>query len=261
MTEIDGLDERVMSDQTVPAAPSNSSAGVQSVEIGARILDSLTKEDGQPVPLREVAQRTGLNPAKVHRYLSSLVRVGLAAQEQVSGHYQIGTAAIRLGLIALRSISPLKLVVDALPNLRDRAQETAVVAVWSGHGATVISMLEPAQPVTMNVRVGSVLPAKTSALGQIFLAYDVDHGIRMSSAESQGIAAAREAGFTAVHSELLPGVNAIAAPIFDHDGKVVCAVGLVGPESRLPIDREADIQRQLVDWCNTQSAALGHPNH
>jgi DNA-binding IclR family transcriptional regulator len=51
--------------------------GIQSIEVGARVLFALEQARG-PLALSEVARRSGMQPGKVHRYLVSLVRVGVA---------------------------------------------------------------------------------------------------------------------------------------------------------------------------------------
>jgi DNA-binding IclR family transcriptional regulator len=49
--------------------------------------------------------------------------------------------------------------------------ETVTAAIWGDTGPTIIAMEESGHVVTMNVRIGSVLPLTTTAIGQVFLAY------------------------------------------------------------------------------------------
>ena len=51
--------------------------GIQSIEVGAQVLRALEAGRG-PMALSEVARNCAMHPAKVHRYLVSLVRAGLA---------------------------------------------------------------------------------------------------------------------------------------------------------------------------------------
>jgi predicted ArsR family transcriptional regulator len=51
--------------------------GIQSIEVGAQVLRALEAGRG-PMTLSEVARNCAMHPAKVHRYLVSLVRAGLA---------------------------------------------------------------------------------------------------------------------------------------------------------------------------------------
>jgi hypothetical protein len=53
---------------------------IQSIEVGAQVLRALEAGRG-PMVLSEVARNCAMQPAKVHRYLVSLVRAGLASQD------------------------------------------------------------------------------------------------------------------------------------------------------------------------------------
>jgi DNA-binding IclR family transcriptional regulator len=144
--------------------------GVQSVGIAATILKALAAAGGV-LPLKHLAAATGMPRAKVHRYLSSLRNAGLITQDPETGHYAIGSAAVTIGLVGLGRLSPIRQLNEALPRLRDRVNETVTAAIWGDTGPTIIAMEESGHVVTMNVRIGSVLPLTTTAIGQVFLAY------------------------------------------------------------------------------------------
>jgi len=216
--------------------------GVQSVTVAATILKGLAAAGGE-LPLKDIAAATGMPRAKVHRYLASLRAAGMIDQDAETGHYRIGSAAIAIGLVGLGRTSPVRLVQDALPRLRDAIGETVTAAIWGDHGPTIVAMEESDHPVTMNVRIGSVLPLLSSVIGRVFLAFMPDTLTRpLISAErrkhpsalppkpdlSDLLADIRRRKVCWAHSPLLPGVDAIAAPVFDYRGKlaaVVCAVG------------------------------------
>ena len=48
--------------------------------------------------LKELALRAGMAASKAHFYLVSFKRVGLVAQDEVTGHYALGRYALDLGL-------------------------------------------------------------------------------------------------------------------------------------------------------------------
>ena len=143
--------------------------GIQSVEVAASILAAMT-EAARAVPLKQLAQMTGMGPAKVHRYLVSLVRTGIAVQE-ASGLYAIGPKAIALGLAGLRSLSPVKVAPEFLQRVRDETGETSVLMLWSERGPVVVDIEESARPIFMNIRAGSLLPLATSAAGHVFATF------------------------------------------------------------------------------------------
>ena len=73
---------------------------VQSIEVGFRVLRVLRMADGA-LPLREIAARAAMPPSKVHLYLVSFVREGMAYQDVQNGYYGLGPFAIQLGLAAI----------------------------------------------------------------------------------------------------------------------------------------------------------------
>src|SRR5260221_3733205 len=69
--------------------------GIQSIEIGFRILDFIVKA-GRPVPLRDIAAGTGMPASKVHFYLLSLTQIGVVRQYSCAKIYSLGPYSLRL---------------------------------------------------------------------------------------------------------------------------------------------------------------------
>ena len=95
-------------------------AGIQSVEVGFELLQAMSEADG-PLMLRDLAAAAGMSAAKAHRYLVSFQRLGLVMQDPVSTRYDLGPAALRLGLASLARIDAVKL---ARERVADLLQET-----------------------------------------------------------------------------------------------------------------------------------------
>ncbi len=131
--------ERKEAEETSPVVDIADRAGVQSVAIAASILKTLAAEGGV-APLKRLSAATGMPRAKVHRYLASLRGSGMIAQDSESGEYRIGPTAITIGLVGLGRTSPVRQVLDALPGLRNKINETVTAAIWSEHGPTLMAM-------------------------------------------------------------------------------------------------------------------------
>ena len=247
--------------------------GIQSVEIAARILRALA-DGGGALALRQLAAATGMHRAKVHRYLISLARAGLVTREAEFGHYGIGPLAIAAGLAGLNRLDPIRLAYAALPILRDRIGETVVLAVWGERGATVVALEDSAQPVTLNVRVGSILPLRASAIGRVFAAFMPEAILRpvlaAEARQSAGRARPSEAALasilaqirrqrlSAVEGTLIPGLNALAAPVFDQRGKLVLVIGVVGRRETLAARPAGAAAEALQEVAAGLSRQLGH---
>jgi len=247
--------------------------GIQSVEIASRILAAMA-EAGQPLQLKDAARGCGMSAAKVHRYLVSLTRTNLVAQDG-DGRYSIGPAAIALGLAGLRSLDVVRIASDSLIELRDRSGETAVLATWSNAGPIIIRIEESSRPVFMNVRVGSTLPILRTAVGRIFAAYlprqdtaallqrerrsNSRTGTRKNlPSAAEILATTRRHGIAVVGGDLVPGVTALAAPVFDHRARIVASMALLGGPEHLTASPTSAAAALLKTMSEAASWRLGY---
>jgi len=244
-------------------------SGVQSVGIAATVLKALAAGGGV-LPLKHLAAATGMPRAKVHRYLASLRSAGLITQDAETGHYAIGPEAVTIGLVGLGRLSPVRQLNDALPRLRNRVNETVTAAIWGDTGPTIIAIEESDHVVTMNVRIGSVLPLTTTAIGRVFLAYLPDAQTQRFVAAEQMKAAHTPTGedltdlpdiralrLSRAASALLPGVDAMAAPVFDVRGKLVAVMCVVG-RSGGTCSWDGGVARALDQAARNLSRQLGY---
>jgi hypothetical protein len=119
-------------------------AGIQSVEVGFALLEALSQASGA-LMLRDLASAARMSAAKAHRYLVSFQRMGLVMQDPVSTRYDLGPAALRLGLATLSRIDAVKLARDRVPALLAETGHTLAIAVWGNHGPTMVHWAEAPQ--------------------------------------------------------------------------------------------------------------------
>ena len=246
--------------------------GIQSVEVAAVILQAMTTAHGS-MTLKDIAATADMAPAKAHRYLVSLTRTGLVTQDTASGRYAVGPLSLSLGLAALGGIDVVRIATAAMPDLRDAVDETVVLTVWGNRGATIVRFEESSQPVTLNVRVGNVLPLLTTALGKIFAAYldtkDVRDAVGSERRLRRGdgspgddvdrmLAEVRDHGLARISGDLLAGVGAMAAPIFDHEGRLAASMGVVGRQAALDLSWDGDLATALRETTHRVSHQLGY---
>ena len=239
-------------------------SGIQSVEVAGTVLRAIIMA-GQPSPLAELARLARMHPAKVHRYLVSLTRIGLVEQDRETGRYGAGAMTVPLALERLRSIGVVSAAGPVLQDLRNQTGETALLAIWNERGPVVIRLEESARPVFLNVRVGSTIPVYNTAAGRVFAAYldpiQLAHVRKPFSGWSAKTAAQiKAAGFCAVEGMLVPGVNAIAAPVFDAFANLVAVIGLLGRDNDLDLSAQGRHVEELRNAAARLSAQLGAPS-
>jgi DNA-binding IclR family transcriptional regulator len=152
-----------------------------------RAADSPQQESPQQgIQSIEVARSCAMHPAKVHRYLVSLVRAGLAPQDARTGQYDLGPAARHLGMESLRRTDAESTAAANTSRLMDQSGHTTNVAVWTEDRAIIVRWDSGTHVLPINVRVGSVLPLLDSAVGVTFLAH-------LPTAQTAGVLATQQA--------------------------------------------------------------------
>jgi DNA-binding IclR family transcriptional regulator len=144
-------------------------AGIQSVEVGFALLDALGQAAG-PLMLRDLAAAAGMSAAKAHRYLVSFQRLQLVVQDAGTTRYDLGPAALKLGLASLSRLDAVKLARERVGPLMETIGHTLALAVWGNHGPTIVHWEESPLAVTVNLRLGDVMPLLSSATGRCIVA-------------------------------------------------------------------------------------------
>jgi DNA-binding IclR family transcriptional regulator len=208
--------------------------GIQSVEVGGRLLLALVHE-GRPMALKALAQAAGMSPPKAHPYLVSFGKLGLIAQDEASGHYGLGPLAVQLGLISLQQSDPVRLATAQLPGLAQAVGQTVGIAVWGSRGATIVRTEEGPLPVHVGMRHGTVMSLRGTASGRLFAAWLPHARIRASDPDTvfdaafeRELEAIRSAGIAHAVDGVLPGISALAAPVFDAAGHMVLSLTAIG---------------------------------
>lgn len=220
--------------------------GVQSVENAAKILRLLGSAPG-PLMLKELARAADMSPSHAHGYLVSLVRTGLAQQDDVSQRYDLGPLVLRLGIRALYRLDYVKVSADAAQRLKNLTDFSVLMAVWGDRGPTIIEFHRSfSRPLPMTVYAGSTLSLLSTAAGRIFLAYLPRQMTAIYVADELKVLAKlaqpspfknradveklidriRSKGLARAEGVLLPGQIAVCAPIFDRGGRVVAAISI-----------------------------------
>jgi DNA-binding IclR family transcriptional regulator len=252
-------------------------AGIQSVEVGFGLLDVLGKAAG-PLMLRDLAAAAGMSAAKAHRYLVSFQRLELVAQDAISTRYDLGPAALKLGLASLSRIDAVKLARERVSRIMEQiGGHTLALAVWGNHGPTIIHWEESPHTVTVNLRLGDVMPLLTSATGRCFAAYVSREAIapmlkdEIARAQKSGrtdlpatLAEARQLldevrhhGAARVVDTLLPGIVGFCAPVFDSDGHIVLGIVAVGSLATFDPEWQGAVDKPLRAAAMQLSSDLG----
>ena len=219
------------------AATAKRPGTIQSIAIAARFLDILAKADG-PLALGEIARRTRTGSSTAHRYLQSLVREGLAAQDEVTGHYDLGPVALSIGVRALRRIDAVEVAARAMKTLAGSIAASCGVAIWTERGPTIVRWYRSTDFAISTVTLGDVLPLDNTACGHVFQAHLPREAIaaarKQQPASFRGgrpaagmLDAVRRDRGAELNEHLFSLLTGKAAPVFNALGELACVVTTV----------------------------------
>lgn len=257
-------------------------AGIQSVEVGFSLLQVLAASSG-PLMLRDLAGAAGMSAAKAHRYLVSFQRLALVVQDAGSTRYDLGPAALKLGLASLSRIDAVKLARQRIGPLMEDIGQTLALAVWGNQGPTMVHWEESPQAITVNLRLGDVMPLLSSATGLCFLAFMgqgrktsgdrlalllKDELVRAQKAGRSDVPSTmaevtktldeiRQRGIGRVVNTLMPGVAGFCAPVFDADGHMVLGMVALGSLANFDSAWDGQVAKPLKAAAHQLSADLG----
>lgn len=228
-----------------PATPQTRGAhGVQSAETLLKVLSAFVGAEAMPM-LKTLAERTGMHPAKVHRYLVSLSREGYVEQDEMTSRYRLGPAALRLAFAAMNAIDTIRVSRPLMADFCNRLQHTVVLAVWNAGGPTIAIRETLPGLLVMTAAEGFVLPILQSSIGNVFGAYlpraktaalietELAHpapGCPASVAEVDKLFAdVHKRGLARTTGQLNPSTHSFAAPVFDASGEISAVLCTLGP--------------------------------
>lgn len=229
------------------------SGGVQSLEVGLSVLNALL-EHNKPIILKDLSTKLDMHPAKVHRYLVSLIRMNYAKQLE-DGQYALGDQAWRLGLSCIQHTDVLQLVQHLIYNLQSKIGCGIQISKWSPQGPLVVQSIESNHPISIVTKVGSIMPLVNSAAGRVFASYLPEAVVKpLMDAEWTKAALNHYAikpqtwddflvlkgkilhhGMAIAQGDLLVGINAVGLPIFNAQRAMEFCIVALDSEMFLPL--------------------------
>ena len=176
--------------------------------------------------LAQLAKRTGLVKSTIIRLAVSLERAGLLVR-LTDGSYQLGPETLRLGSTYQSSLDLEHHVMPVLEDLVEATGESASLYVRRGNQRLCLFRVDSPHRLRLHVVAGEMRPMDKSAIAQV-----LRHRQWPPSAAAQD---PEPPLYTSGVTD--PFVAALAMPVFGADTKLVGALALSGPVSRLTPDR------------------------
>jgi len=226
--------------------PRPGDAYVQSFARGLAVIRSFSARAPQQT-LSEVAQRTGLTRAGARRILLTLESLGYVASQ--GRQFSLTAKILDLGFAYLSSLPLWNLAEPVMEALVEELKESCSAAVLDGADIVYVLRIPTHKIMSINLGIGSRLPAAATSMGRILLAAlppeALDallraHPLRAHTARTitertrfeRELERVRAQGWCLVDQELEEGLVSLAVPIRDRAGRVIAAMNVSGQVMR-----------------------------
>ena len=238
------------------------------------IVEALAAETDRGLTLGDLSTRVSMPKSTVHRYLATLLELGLALRSDTD-RFRLGTKVIELAGGYLANNDLRKESESIMDELSSQTNETVHLAVRSGSEVVYIAKVESKHALRMYSYIGARLPMYSTALGKSMLAFGPEgwlretltrglerrtpHTIVSPSALKAELADIRERGFSLDNEENEVDVRCVGAPVLDFSRTVVAAISVSGPVDRMNERRSAELGPVVRAAADRISRRVGYP--
>jgi IclR family KDG regulon transcriptional repressor len=206
------------------------------------------------VGVSEISRHLEVTIGTGHRILVTLVETGFAEQNPATRRYGPSVKVLALAEQVRGRVNVRDRVHLHLVELMQDVRESTHLGVLDNGLVLYVDKVPSDQPLGIEFREGSRLPAHSTALGMALLAFvdgsDLDAAIAAAAATHEHTAlptrqmlerllrAVRRDGVAEDKGEYLPDVRCVAAPIRGSNGDVIAAIDIAAPRSRFEPARD-----------------------
>ncbi len=235
---------------------------------GLSVIQAFSRQR-QMLTISQISQMTDIPRAAVRRCLYTLKALGFADTD--GGHqYFLRPRILSLGHAYLTSAPLARSAQPMLLRLSENLNESTSVAILDGDDILYIARASVTRIMTIDLNIGSRLPAAYTSMGRVLLAALPDDQIdacllRIRSprytaytlandgALKAEILRVRAIGYSIVDQELEIGLRSIAVPIKAADGRAVASINVGMHASQVGIE---ELERRMLPALKDTAAEL-----
>jgi len=232
---------------------------VNSLAKGLHVLSGFARLQ-RPASLSEVAERAELDRSATQRMLYTLKALGYVRQDETTRLYRLSSRVLQFSQAYLASDAVRAVAGPIIEQLANDTEETINLTELDGDEIVYILRFPSRHVVSVNLSIGTRLPAWCTAPGRAILAHHDPKIVRRRLAQLKRekltfntvtsvskimaiLEEARTCGFVLSNQEAFVGDISVAAPIFNNSGEAVAAVNAAVPSPRWRLD---DVMKHLA---------------
>ena len=213
---------------------------VQSLEKGLDVLRCFDRQHHQ-LTSADVARLAGITPAAARRFLLTLERLGYLHRSETL--FRLTSKVLTLGYTYFSGLSWVDIAMPLLEELTRSTGESSAAGIVQGQNYCALVRVPPPRIVSIQVTIGSWLPAGLTATGRAIVAYwpeperaEFLRTLRLSPRSPHSLVDPRQVarrleqiqvqGYEIVDQEIELGLLSAAVPVFDNARRVIGGINL-----------------------------------
>jgi DNA-binding IclR family transcriptional regulator len=247
---------------------------VQSLGRGLDIL-SVVSTATEPVGITDLSRRLKLAKGSIARLVATLVEHDCLVRDPDTAKYQLGMKIWEIGHRALAGLDLRGVARPAMAQLHSATRDTTHLSVLSDAGEMVfLDKIDSTKGIRPDIQIGAHLPPHCVANGKAMLAFrpkaevqrilnrKLHRYTKNTVIRKKELYAAfddiRRLGYAVNYGEYRADVSGVAAPILDHTGTAVAALGISFSTPRTKRELTDEIGYLVVKSAQEISLALGY---
>jgi DNA-binding IclR family transcriptional regulator len=255
-----------------PKAPKQNKNLVNSILKACTLLECFSHEKTE-LTLAELAEGAQLNKSTARRILATMEHANWIGRTD-DRRYRLTIRLFEIGSIVVDSMDIRQESKPSLIELASNLGETSYLIVPDDIRGVCIDRVEGSSPVKVLFGIGATLPLYVGGGTTAILAYSNDDVI--SEVISQGLTPytektttdvgklrerleeIRRQGFSFSDEDIVLGICAVGAPVFNKEGEVVASISVGGPSDRFKPPRLEEIASAVISAAQVVSSRLGY---
>jgi DNA-binding IclR family transcriptional regulator len=240
---------------------------VRAVERSIDILECFLPEKPW-MSVLEIQRKVPLSRPTLYRLLQTLMAKGLVRAEGDPQRFALDFGIGRLAHNWIAGIDVIAVARPILEELRNATGETTGLFVKRGDLRQCVAEVVSRHTLAISRGLGETDHLWRGASGKAILAFlderekaEITRAIPQTNSRATltaDLSRVRSDGYFISRGEVFVGAIAVAAPYFDHTGKVVGSIGVFGPAARLDERWVVKTASSVVKSAGELSVASGH---
>ena len=245
----------------------------------ARGLDLIKSfdHDTPKMTLSEVARKNAMSRASARRFVLTLENLGYLIK--VGDGFQLSVNILDLSSQYLLNLDFIQVITPFMREVSQKLGKACSAGILNGPDIVYVARIPSQQQIlSVNLNIGSNLPAFCTSMGRVLLAdlsdADLDEYLRKVELHSYTektvkdisqlakiILQVRQDGFSIVDQELEMSLRAIAVPVHNNFGKVVCAMNVGVPVGQVKMNEVISTYLPVIKEAaeKAEQSLLHHP--